>query len=224
MASNLTPQQMIGITTALSPTRLGTYVVAPGFSATADAFEKYQWNALVSGAFFSSIHICEVAVRNGVASVLEVLYGPAWPWNVTYENSLPTPGGKNFNPRSELKRARAKMAVGATGKVIAELKFAFWCHMFTSRYQGRLWQPHIHNAFPHIPNGLTSDQARKTIWTDLDNLRVFRNRIAHHEPILAAPLAMHHQQLTQLIDWRSSDLSNWLSTWELITQTAAAKP
>jgi len=224
MASALTAAQINTITATLSGTRLATFVVATGFSAGADALEKYSWHALTSAAFFASLHVCEVSVRNGVDSALAIPYGPDWPWNPTFERSLPSPLGSNFNPKKELLRARGKMPAGATGKVIAELKFAFWCHMFTSRYQVRIWDDNIRAAFPNLPAAYTPAQARRAIHVELDSLRKFRNRIAHHEPILADPLPHRQQSIRSLINWRCAEVSNWHSTWELVTQNMAAKP
>lgn len=207
MASALTVAQIGAITITLSGTRLATFAGAPGFSVGADALEKYSWHALMSAAFFASLHVCEVAVRNGVDSALALTYGIDWPWNPTFERSLPSPNGNNFNPKKELLRARAKMAAGATGKVIAELKFAFWCHMFTSRYQVRVWDTNIHAAFPNLPVAYSAAQARQAIYLELDSLRKFRNRIAHHEPILADPLPARHQSIKSLVNWRCTEVS-----------------
>ncbi len=203
---------------------LATFVGASGFSAGADPLEKYSWHALTSAAFFVSLHVCEVAVRNGVDAALVVIYGPDWPWNASFERSLPNPLGNNFNPKQELLRARGKMAVGATGKVIAELKFAFWCHMFTSGYQVRIWDANIRAAFPNIPAAHTPAQARQAIHLELDSLRKFRNRIAHHEPILADPLHLRQQSIKALISWRCTEVSTWHSRWEIVTRTMASKP
>jgi len=224
MASGLTAAQINTIATTLSGTRLATFEVAPGFSPGVDALEKYSWHALTFAAFFASLHVCEVAIRNGVDAALAATYGPDWPWNSTFEHSLPNPRGSNFKPKDELLRARAKMAVGATGKVIAELKFAFWCHMFTSRYQVRVWDTNIRKAFPNLPTAYSPAQARQAIHIELDSLRKFRNRIAHHEPILAEPLLHRKQSIQSLVNWRCAELSNWHSTWEIVTQSMAAMP
>lgn len=224
MASGLTTTQIAAITTALSPARLGTFKAAPGFTPGADVAEKYSWHALTSGAFFVSLHMCEVAVRNGVDAALTSTYGPDWPWQAVFENSLPNPAGQHFKPRNELRRARAKFAVGATGKVIAELKFAFWCHLFISRYQGRVWDLHIRHSFPNLPAAYSAMQARQAIQRQIDPLRLFRNRIAHHEPILAEPLPARKLSIQSLVTWRSAELANWYSSWETITPNMLIKP
>lgn len=224
MASGLTPAQIGTITTTLSGARLATFQLAPGFSAQADVVEKYSWHALTSASFFASLHVCEVAVRNAVDTALTSTYGPDWPWNATFVHSLPNPAGPHFKPKSELIRARNKMQVGQTGKVIAELKFAFWCHMFTARYQVRLWDAHILNSFPHLPLPCSPTHARAAIHNELDLLRKFRNRIAHHEPILADPLPARKQSIQVLVNWRCAEVATWHSTWETVTQSLLLKP
>lgn len=131
MGNTLTASQIDNIIGALSTSRLATFQGATGFSANTHPLEKYSWHALMSAAFFASLHVCEVTVRNAVDSALCSTYGKDWPWNRNFERSLPNPQGPHFQPQSELVRARSKMQSGATGKVIAELRFAFWCHLFT---------------------------------------------------------------------------------------------
>jgi hypothetical protein len=168
--------------------------------------------------------MCEVTIRNGVDLALTATYGQDWPWQAVFENSLPNPAGQHFKPQSELRRARAKFAAGATGKVIAELKFAFWCHLFTRRYQGRIWDPHIKTAFPNLPATYTAMQARQAIQAQLEPLRKFRNRIAHHEPILAEPLPARQLSIQSLITWRSAQVATWHTSWEIISQNMLIKP
>ena len=116
------------------------------------------------------------------------------------------------------------MVKGATGKVIAKLKFAFWCHAFTSRYQVRVWDANIRHAFPNLPAAYSAALNRQAIYLDLDSLRKFRNRIAHHGPILAEPLPQRQQSIRTLIRWRCIEVSEWHATWEAVSQNMATKP
>jgi hypothetical protein len=84
----LSQQQITAITASISPARMGTYLNATGFGAGATALDIYVWNALVSGAFFSTLHICEVVVRNAISHALELKYGANWPWDTGFERSL----------------------------------------------------------------------------------------------------------------------------------------
>jgi hypothetical protein len=238
MISNFELIQNASVTRTLSAPRIETYATAVGFSPAAGLLEKYTWNALISAAFFSSLHICEVAVRNAVADALAKNYGAEWPWNFTFEKSLPAGFRYDFVAvRDKITRDGASAKTSAsgkkyadpkfafwTGKVIADLRFAFWCDMFTKRHQERLWVPHLNNEFPNMPVSLTTSQGRECIRSHLDVLRKFRNRIAHHEPIFAEPLEAHHEKIKSLIDWRCTESGIWLSQWETVTATLAKKP
>jgi hypothetical protein len=95
---------------------------------------------LVSGAFFSTLHICEVVVRNAISHALELKYGANWPWDTGFERSL------NKWAKSELHFAKHGIPIGSTGKVIAELKFAFWCRLFTAGQDQHIWNAHLHTS------------------------------------------------------------------------------
>lgn len=210
--------QIDAITVAISPARMGTYLNAIGFGTHATAVDIYVWNALVSGAFVSALHIAEVVVRNAIAHALELKYGGNWPWDAGFERSLAKWS------KVELQSAKRGAPFGSTGKVIAELKFAFWCGLFTKAQDQHLWNAHLHTVFPFLPYPLTVAAARKILYDDMETLRRFRNRIAHHEPIFAFPLARLQSRIHRLVAVRCERTANWLSEWEVVSQMLAARP
>lgn len=56
----LSADQIAAITRSISPARMGTYLSATGFGASATVIDIYVWNALVAGAFFSALHVAEL--------------------------------------------------------------------------------------------------------------------------------------------------------------------
>ena len=166
----------------------------------------------------SSLHICEVVIRNAVAEAIEQKFGAHWPWNPGFERTLI----KIW--KIELARARHRIAVGSTGKVIAELKFAFWCNMLTASHDQHLWNASLHAVFPHLPLVLSVQGGRKLLYDDLDALRQFRNRIAHHEPIFAVKLAEQQARITRLIQLRNRETHQWLLDWEPVSTVLASRP
>jgi hypothetical protein len=165
-------------------------------------------------------HFAEVATRNAVSDVLTAVYGPNWPWQQIFRQSLPSPSS-GFSPRQDLIRTAAQEPT--TGKVIAELKFVFWETMFTARHDERLWTPYIHQVFPngatHTPNVL-----RKRIREDLEAIRRVRNRIAHHEPIIGVGLATTLTRMVELVNLRCSSTANWVKAMEEASTVIAQKP
>lgn len=214
----LSQQQIAAITASISPTRMGTYLNAKGFGAEATALDIYVWNALVSGAFFSTLHIFEVVIRNAIAQALELKYGANWPWDAGFERTL------SKWLKGELQCARQKIIIGSTGKVIAELKFAFWCNLFTVGQDQHIWNAHMHTVFPNLPFPLTAAASRKMLRDDMETLRGLRNRIAHHEPVIAYPLAEHRTRIQRVLKLRCGHTEAWMHQWQIVNTALAARP
>lgn len=213
-----TPPNEVEIRATLSAPRSATYIAAAG-GDPALAVELYGWNARVSAAFMLPAHFAEIATRNAAAEVLERLYGPLWPWNQTFEASLPNTG--RYNQRRDLVSTRASNPT--TGKVIAELKFVFWQKLFTGRNDTRLWVPHIASAFSYAP-AMPAASLRDRIYQDLDVLRHLRNRLAHHEPIFTRNLLDDLTRTVDLIELRSRSTAQWVRAMEDVTSIVAERP
>ena len=218
MPMAISEQQVSAVIAALSPVRLGTYLNAKGFRASATVLDIYVWNALVSSAMFASLHICEVVVRNGASQALELKYGANWPWEVGFERTLSSWG------KRELQLARHRKQFGAAGRVIADLSLGFWSHLFTAGQDQHLWIQYLRTVFPHTPLPLSVEGVRKTIYEDIEALRIIRNRIAHHEPIFAYPLEDYQERIFRLVKLRSMETANWLSQWEPVSAILKARP
>lgn len=204
--------QITAVKNALSIPRIGTYEVAAGTNGDEDpsALKLYLWNAQISSAFLVPIHICEVVVRNAVADALKLKYGEDWAWQPAFERSLPS-SQNGYSQYQELLNARRNKRT--IGKVIPELNFAFWQHMFTSRYDERLWNIYLFQIMPGLDKTKPVDKLRKGIYDDLKEIRTLRNRIAHYEPILSRNLTDDFTLITQLIAYRSQVTADWMTSY-----------
>jgi len=199
-----TPAQLIApaIRLALSPARFATYeaVAAAAGRSQEDAVILYSWNAHVSGALLTPIHICEVAIRNAVSEALTAVYGPHWPWDRNFENSLPVAKGNGYQQRNDLITTRNRYRT--TDRVVVELKFVFWEKMFTSRHDPRIWDIHLFSIFPNLPRAQPVAVHRLRLAADLEAVRLLRNRIAHHEPIFKRNLSAELLKVQNLVEAR----------------------
>jgi len=91
-----------------------------------------------------------------------------------------------------------------------------------SNYQ-QIWNAHLHAVFPSLPLPLTVAAGRKMLYDDMEALRGFRNRIAHHDPIFAYPLAEHHDHIKRLVNLRCRDTQQWFAQWEVVSATMGAR-
>jgi hypothetical protein len=206
----------------ISAPRFATYLQARGNHKEA-ALALYQWNLELSAAFIVPLQVCEVAARNGVVEVLEAVHGANWPWSNGFIRSLPTPKNpKHYNPQIDLRNVASRMPTA--GKVVAELRFAFWARIFTAGQDARLWAPHMSSAFPGIPAGTLISTARANAYSALEAIRDLRNRIAHHEPIFARDIAAEYQRLHDVISWRNPTAAAWVSRIEQVTALIPMRP
>ena len=167
----------------LSAARMAPYLAATG-GDWQRGLALYVWNAQVSAAFFESIHYLEVGLRNAMDRETSTRLGPLWL----------SPTSPLLTPRS---RQAAAVAMGHAGgptaprgKVVAELPFGFWWSLLSDEYNRRLWQPALRFAFD-------GPVRRRTLHSELDEIRRLRNRIAHHEPVHTRDLA---NDLGRLLD------------------------
>ena len=161
----------------------------------ADNLEKamhlYHWNMAVAEAFYSPLQTLEVIVRNALGDKLKSAFGHQWYLanNVQYLR-YPQPE-MLVAAISELSRRNAAID---HGRIVAELNFGFWAGLLGKRYETNLWRPLFRHAFPNAPKPF---------------LRIFRNRIAHHEPIFNRALTDDHCRILQLIGWISPEAALW---------------
>ncbi|RMU24021.1 Abi family protein, partial [Pseudomonas avellanae] len=221
---NAAPSVAPAIRIALSPARFATYesaAAAAGLSPE-DAVKLYAWNAYVSGTLLTPLHICEVVVRNAVSEALAAVYGPHWPWDRNFENSLPTTKGPGYQQRQDLINSRARCRT--TDRVVVELKFVFWEKMFTSRHDQRIWNAHLFLLFPNLDSTKSVSEHRLRFAGDLETIRLLRNRIAHHEPIFKRNLAVDFSKMSGLVNARCQTSAAKMMGVESALAAVVAKP
>ncbi|NJC42039.1 hypothetical protein GGQ87_002334 [Brevundimonas alba] len=186
---------------ALSLERFARYV-AWADGDRQKAVDLYTLNTQVSEALYVSLQALEVALRNRIHTVLSDAHGPGW-----------------FHPEAGLLTDRQNQQVAAAvaeliaerkpiedGRIVAALTFSFWTSMF-GREHDDLWKRTLHRIGTRDGRFL----ARKDFTTRLTKVRLLRNRIAHHEPILYWNLPEHHQAIRDMTLWLSPAMDDWRS-------------
>lgn len=175
---------------ALSSERLANYInLATGNRAT--AIRLYLWNAELSESLQFPMHILEVVVRNAIHRRLSDGFGLDW-----YDQpSCP------IKPSLRDAVQNAKVAIAVEGKattpsrVIARLTLGFWVFLFSKRYDSTLWRPYLYGTFPNAAKPFN----RRTVRCALNDIRLTRNRIAHHEPILTKSPDQIHERILEVV-------------------------
>lgn len=187
------PRSRWTIEDLLSRPRLHPYLTASAGDPAA-ALRLYGWNSEISGAFYESLHYVEIGLRNAMDRQLArwaAQAGATQPWYVDSVVRLTPP------TRRKIAAARQNATRGGQpeihGKVIAELTFGFWWSLLAAEYNRRLWQPCLRAAFD-------GSVRRAYLHAELNDLRLLRNRIAHHEPIHRRDLSGAYKRLLDVAD------------------------
>ncbi|WP_394539872.1 Abi family protein [Lysobacter enzymogenes] len=186
---------------ALSLERFGRYLAWAG-GDRGQAIALYGLNTRLSESLYTPLQTLEVALRNRIHTVLAEAKGGDWYRDAAGVLLVPHQSEQVAKAIQELAQAGKPITPGG---VVASLTFSFWTTMFNKDYE-TLWQQTLHRiAAPNAPKGLK----RKSFSGALTPIRVLRNRIAHHEPIIGWNLSKHHAKIMELIDWLSPSANKW---------------
>jgi len=178
---------------SVSATRMGTYVRVSGGDADL-ARARYLWDRDLAVAFFADIALLEIALRNAMNDRLAERWGERW-----YERvEVPL----DDRTAAQLAEAHGRV-VGPKlpGRVVAQCTFGFWAGLLDrGAYTGRdpwrvrcdydlvLWRGVLDRAFP---GGRATARADGERWGRtyahqvVTRVNALRNRVAHHEPLIA---------------------------------------
>lgn len=154
-----------------------------------EALSLYQINGELSKHIHEVIGGFEVALRNRVAKSLSS-HNKRADWYRKREFMMKLSEDRRANVREVRARLRADNREERPGRVVAGLTFHFWVSMHEKKYRDLIWTPHLYKLWPPGTN-------IKIVHKDLTKMRDLRNRIAHHEPIVAEGW---HQRVDMLWD------------------------
>lgn len=185
---------------ALSLERFARYLAWAG-GDRADALALYTLNSQLSEALYIPLQVLEVALRNRIHTVMSKSYGERW---FEAEGLLAAP-----HQREQVQIAVAELAKDKKeplpGRVVAALTFSFWTAMVSPAYE-ELWR-RVLNEIAITPHGRRL--SRKQLSRPLTPIRLLRNRVAHHEPILHWDLRKHHRAMLDVTGWLSPPSAAW---------------
>jgi len=187
---------------ALSLERFARYVSWAGGDRVR-ALELYTLNTQLSEALYTPLQVLELALRNRIHTIMAEAYSERW---------FETDGLlQAAHQREQVAVALADLARDRKeplpGRVVAALTFSFWTAMVSPVYE-ELWRSTL-STIAIRPDGRRL--ARKQLSRPLTPIRILRNRIAHHEPILHWDLRKHHDAMLELTGWLSPAAAAWCS-------------
>lgn len=185
------------------------------------AFHLYNWNLELSGAFLVVIAIGETILRNAIAEAIGRVHGPEWPWSQGFRQSLIQPRERReYSSLQDLKLVADTNR--NTSDVVNNLKFAFTESMLTKSQHHRLWAHQLFQIFPGIPRTQPIEDSRPLLHRQVRHMRLFRNRVAHQQPIFQRNLQEDYDIIRSLAGYRDPLAREWVSQIETITPLLAS--
>lgn len=199
------------------------------------AFALYAWNLDLSLALMRDIAAFEVALRNSYDKAISTYWDSSRHWLVDFESPflqtmMVVQKGKLIDQSYLVRRdiilavERAGGASVEPGKIVAELSFGFWTRLTETRYEKSFWVPYLSHAFP-------KGTQRAVLHNHLRNIRLVRNRIAHHEPIFDyrakhSELEVHklYPAMLNILDGISPQVASFIESTSTVQVLAARRP
>ena len=207
----------------LSKPRLERFLIA-SHGSKEKAIELYKANILLSEAYYPILSLFESFLRNFINRVLINHFHDA-DWILTQKLGFmndPYLKKSSFFLKESVTSAESKLArKGVTitsGRIIAEQSLGFWTSFFDPHHYKLLSGSVIH-CFPLTPKEIN----RKSISIILKDIRDFRNRVYHNEPICFNSSTVNlrnaeiiHQSIYNLLSWMDGELPGYVNYFDKV--------
>lgn len=205
----------------VSEARFAVYLGAAGGDRSA-ALELYEWNVALSAACFEAFHYVEIVVRNAIDRELAARFDEdrrEIPWFLL---EIVEDQKARKALEESVARVRSRLRAQNTGRdtraqIVAGTDFGFWTELLHGQYES-LWREAAHKAFPG------SSGRRKDVLPVLDKLRVFRNRLAHHDSLLVVDVPAYLDDMLLVLGWIDPSAAEWLRRTQRIESVYRARP
>ena len=162
---------------AFSPARLNKYLKACNGDTTA-ALTLYRHNIKLCQKCYGILNVFEVVLRNAINEHYKALFvDPDW-----VRNQLKAGGMLESHPQrvavSQTIADLDKKGCYTNDRVVSSVSLGFWTYLFTKEPYKNGGKTLL-KIFPSKTKG----QGQREIYNELQAVKSFRNRIAHHEAI-----------------------------------------
>jgi hypothetical protein len=217
------------LTKIVSAPRLQSYLRTQAMDQER-TIKLYRQNITLSRSFYPLLSILEVAIRNVLDTECIALFAdPDWLQHqktgfmsdprLTYKTSSGRVKQNEFLRKSvqdaEWKIQKRGKAI-THGRIVSELTFGFWTELF-ERTHYRLLKGVPIKAFPNLP----ATTKRVDIYNALNDIRRFRNRVYHNEPVCfyngmcdVSDAIRIRESILELLRWMSNDIVPWSDKFE----------
>jgi hypothetical protein len=202
--------------------RMSRFLTAANGDRTV-AKQLYRANLTLSESFLPLLSAFEVCLRNQLHRELAIHFGKT-DWILQEKRGFMSDRslGPEYRMRNDVARAEDKLyrsrRTPSGSNVLAEQNLGFWAGMFEPVHY-RLLKGVPIRTFQRLPSGY----GRKEVANKLQEIRLFRNRVYHNEPLCFAAGRFDlneanavHRHLIDLSGWLDPKFGNWMGSFSRI--------
>lgn len=199
----------------LSEPRMAPYLhLTRGDESAAVALQA--WSARMAAPCFEVVGHLEILLRNAMDQALATHYEEEKrriPWFLQAVMA---------DTKVSDTVAATRTRLGGSSKdhrdqIVAGMTLGFWTGMFGPKYE-QLWVQCLYRAFPHSPG------TRKQLMVPLEEIRKFRNRIAHHESMIKVDVPFEMKRIHQVAGYIDPQVGDWLRSIDRTSSVYAERP
>lgn len=166
------------------------------------ALSYYLLNIEISQSCYPLLSTVEIILRNAIHNSCIAHFGTdQWLFNTNISSI-------DERIQKASVKIMARKQIPTPDLLVAELTFGFWTSLFHKRHAKYFWKPLMH-IFPYSSG---SQKQRDKISYKLEQVRKFRNRIFHYEPVCndLYLLKQNHTAIIEIMSWINKDIISWL--------------
>jgi len=167
-------------------------------------FKNYELNLKLSKDYYILLAVLEVSLRNSISFYFEKNIGIDW-----MDSDFLNVNSKKKIKELTTRLSKTKHSIG-NDRIISELSFGFWTALFRKDYATTMRIKTIKSIFPNLPNQKTKFIDRNYIDKKLNHIRIFRNRIFHHEKIInKTEFANIENDILEILEYFDTDVKEF---------------
>ena len=159
----------------ISESRLGGY----------KNFNEYKENLLLSKSFYLPLSILEISLKNSIDNHFVNQIGIDWLFDKDFiKQQLQYKIDNAIKILNQNNKTYNKNKILNHNNLMSELSFGFWIMLLKKPYQQYLRYNDLKQIFPNLPSSKDKKINRHFVFTELNKIRLFRNKVFHHDRII----------------------------------------
>lgn len=142
--------------------------------------DEYFENLKLCKEYYIPLSLVEIALRNSLNSHFKKEISKDW---LLDKNFIQPQHQSKIDISIKLLRLESKQIV--QDNMLAELSFGFFVTFFKAAYKNHFRYNDLKQIFPNLPSSKEKKINRHFVFTKLNNIRLFRNKVFHHDKIIS---------------------------------------